>query len=284
MEMEITIRPVATLDEYRACEDLQRRVWAMPDDLDVVPLHLLLTAQKNGGLLLGAFAGAEMIGFVFGFPGLTPEGKVKHCSHMMGIAPGHQSKGLGYRLKLAQRAFVLEQGLDLITWTYDPLESRNAYLNIHKLGAVCRTYRRDLYGPMSDGLNAGLPSDRFQVEWWIAEGHVERRLAGEAAPWPEETVPALTAHRTAAGLPAPDVRTLDASSPAVQVEIPAEYQAIKAADPALAMEWRLTTRQVFEHYFAAGYRVVDFASRVAAGERRSFYLLQAHRSPTHRRG
>ena len=270
---DITIRPVTTLAEYHACEDLQRRVWAMPDDLDVVPLHLLLTAHKNGGLLLGAFAGEEMVGFVFGFPGLTAEGRVKHCSHMMGIAPGWQSAGLGYRLKLAQREFVLGQGLDLITWTYDPLESRNAYLNIHKLGAVCDTYLRDFYGPMTDGLNAGLPSDRFKVAWWIAGEHVRQRLAGEAAPLPEEPFPVLTTRRTAAGLLAPDALVLDADAPTLQVEIPADYQAIKAADPALAQTWRMATRQVFECYFAVGYRVVDFVSRPAAGGRRSLYLL-----------
>ena len=271
--MDLAIRPLATLAAYRACEELQRRVWAMPDDRDIVPLHLLLTAHKNGGLLLGAFAGEEMVGFVFGFPGLTPAGRIKHCSHMMGVAPGWRSKGLGYRLKLAQRAFALDQGLDLITWTYDPLESRNAYLNIHKLGAVCRTYLRDLYGPMSDGLNAGLPSDRFAVDWWIASERVQQRVAKAGAPPSTAATPVLGARRTAAGLPAPANPTLGAAAPTVQIEIPADYQAVKAADPALALEWRQVTRQVFEHYFAAGYRVVEFISRRTAEGRHSFYLL-----------
>ncbi len=277
--MELTIRPVETMAEYRAVEAIQRQAWAMDDDLEVVPVHLLLTAAKNGGMVLGAFAGNEMVGFVFGFPGITAEGKVKHCSHMMGVAPGVQSSGVGYRLKLAQRAFALAQDLDLVTWTYDPLESRNAYLNVHKLGAVCRTYIRDLYGALDDGLNAGLPSDRFEVEWWLEGETVQRRLAssplprgrgeGRGGPWLVAHVP----RETSGGFLAPGPLTLDADAPYVQVEIPAEYQAIRAADRGLALAWRLATRELFEAYFAAGYTAVDFLSRRAEGARRSFYLL-----------
>ena len=174
--MSITIRPIETHAEYHALEQLQRDVWTLPD-VEVVPLHVLLTAAKNGGLLLGAFDGERLVGFVFGFPGLTPEGRLKHCSHMAGVHPDYRDRGLGYSLKLAQREHVLAQGIDLITWTFDPLETRNASLNFHKLGAVCNTYIPNLYGEMRDGLNAGLPSDRFQVDWWIASERVAQRLA-----------------------------------------------------------------------------------------------------------
>ena len=272
--MDVTIRSLETLAEVRAVEVLQRQAWAMPDDLEVVPLHLLVTAQRNGGLLLGAFDGESLVGFVFGFPGLTVEGRAKHCSHMMGVAPAYQSLGVGYQLKLAQRAHALEQGFDLVTWTYDPLESRNAYLNLHKLGGVCRTYIRDYYGPMADGLNRGLPSDRFQMEWWISDERVQRRLAGKAIPIISE--PVAQAHvprETAAGLLAPGDLALDADAPYAQVEIPADYQAIKAADPALGLEWRLAMREVFEAYLAGGYTILDFVSRLVEGERHSFYLL-----------
>lgn len=272
--MDVTIRSVDTLAEVRAVEVLQRQAWAMPDDLEVVPLHLLVAAQRNGGLLLGAFDGAALVGFVFGFPGLTADGQAKHCSHMMGVAPAYRSLGVGYRLKLAQRAHSLEQGIDLITWTYDPLESRNAYLNIHKLGGVCRSYLRDYYGPMADGLNRGLPSDRFEVEWWLDGERVQRRLAGRAVPaCPESAVRVLETRATAAGLRAPGHSLLDADAPHVLVEVPAEYQAVKAADSELALAWRLATRAVFEAYSAAGYTAVDFVSRLAEEERRSFYLL-----------
>jgi predicted GNAT superfamily acetyltransferase len=274
--MNISIRAVETVEEFRACEDLQRRVWAMPDNLEVVPLHLLVEVQRSGGLLLGAFDGEELVGLVFGFPGLTAAGKLKHCSHMMGVAPGYQDFGIGYQLKLAQRERALRDGFDLVTWTYDPLETRNAYLNIHKLGALCRTYIRDYYGPLSDGLNVGLPSDRFQVEWWITSERVVQRLAGKSSnqvSGPAFQVNATT--RSAEGLLAPGALILDVDASLIQVEIPGDYQAVKAADPGLALAWRLAARQVFEVYLRAGYTVVDFLSRKKAGGRLGYYFLAA---------
>jgi predicted GNAT superfamily acetyltransferase len=233
----------------------------MPDDLEVVPLHVLLSIHKQGGVLLGAFDGEELVGFVFGFLGRTGAGDLKHCSHMMGVTPGYQGAGIGYRLKLAQRDRALAQGLDLVTWTYDPLQSRNAYLNIHKLGAVCRTYIPDYYGPMADGLNAGLPSDRFQVEWWLASERVTRCLDGDAADRNRRSTEAVLVNRAAGaenGLPAPGDLSLDCRAGTLRVQTPADYGAIKAADPDLALEWRLAMRAVFEHYFGAGYVATGF--------------------------
>lgn len=272
--MEIEIRPLA-LSEYHTCETLQYRVWKMESERDVVPLHMLLAVHTQGGLLLGAFDGNELVGFAFGFAGLTEEGRPKHCSHMMGILPEYQSHGVGYQLKLAQRAFVLRQGLDLVTWTYDPLESRNAYLNVHKLGVVSRAYIRDLYGPMTDGLNAGLPSDRLRVEWWIRSEWVQRRLAGLEDRVPAEaTVPGNRPGHTAQGALTPGELNLHAGGEVVAVEIPADYQAIKATDQALALEWRLATRQIFEAYLEQGYLVADLLSPDTDGERRSLYCLR----------
>ncbi|HSN73476.1 MAG TPA: GNAT family N-acetyltransferase, partial [Anaerolineae bacterium] len=171
----ITIHPLTTHDEIHAVEQLQRDAWGVPD-LEIVPLHMLITPPRNGGLLLGAYDGERLVGFVFGFLGLTADGRLKHCSHMAGVHPDYRDQGVGYQLKLAQRGHVLAQGIDLITWTFDPLETRNAGLNFHKLGAVCNTYLRNLYGEMHDVLNAGLPSDRFQVDWWVGSQRVAERL------------------------------------------------------------------------------------------------------------
>lgn len=274
--MNISIRSLTTVAEFRACEALQRQVWVMPDDLEVVPLHLLVTVQRNGGLLLGAFDGDNLIGFVFGFPGITSNGKLKHCSHMMGVAPGYQSRGVGYRLKLAQRESVLDQGIDLVTWTYDPLESRNANLNIYKLGCVCRTYVRDYYGPLSDGLSAGLPSDRIQVEWWLGSGRVRRRLVGDPGKQPADPVVQVNAvARSAEGYLMPGMLNLGIDAHTTRFEIPADYQALKAADPALALEWRLAVRRICETYFAEGYTVVDFYHHRTHDGERSYYVLQA---------
>jgi predicted GNAT superfamily acetyltransferase len=274
--MDIQVRPIESLAEYHACEALQRRIWDMPDELEVVPLHLLVTVHRNGGLLIGAFASGELVGFVFGFPGIDQGGRLKHCSHMMGVVPELQSAGIGLRLKRAQREAVLAQGFDRVTWTYDPLESRNAHLNIQRLGAVCQTYLRDYYGPLTDGLNAGLPTDRFQVEWWLTDDRVEQRLVGETGePWSADLPRVHATRRTQQGLLAPGSLSLDMDASALQVEIPADYQGIKSRDPGLALEWRLATRTIFERYFAAGYQVVGFRSAEQAGARQSFYVLQA---------
>jgi predicted GNAT superfamily acetyltransferase len=184
----ITIHPLTTHDEIFAVEQLQRDAWGVPE-VDVVPLHMLITPPRHGGLLLGAFDGERLAGFVFGFLGLTADGRLKHCSHMAGVHPDYRDHGVGYQLKLAQREHAMAQGLDLITWTFDPLETRNAWLNFHKLGVICRTYIRNLYGPMRAAINVGLPSDRFEVEWWIrSERVVERLGAGEISPSPSPSL------------------------------------------------------------------------------------------------
>ena len=174
-----TIRLLETPEEMTAVEDLQRAIWP-GSETEIVPAHLLITSAHNGGLVLGAFEEEKLVGFIFGFPGLeiVPDGShPKHCSHMLGILPSHRDSGLGFALKRAQWQMVRHQGLSHVTWTYDPLLSRNAQLNIAKLGAVCNIYLRSQYGDMRDGLNAGLSSDRFQVDWWIRTRRVERRLS-----------------------------------------------------------------------------------------------------------
>src|SRR5262249_46338815 len=163
-------------------EQLQRAIWGA-QDIEIVSFETLMTAHKNGGVMLGAFdheGGREqMVGFVFGFLGMTPGGQLKHCSHIAGVLSDYRDRNVGYALKLKQRELVMAQGIELITWTFDPLESRNARFNFHKLGVTCDVYLRNLYGAMRDTLNAGLPSDRFQVDWRIASPRVEARLRGE---------------------------------------------------------------------------------------------------------
>ena len=200
--MPATIRLLESAEDMTAVEELQRQVWP-GSETDVVPAHLLVTAIHNGGLVFGAFMEERMVGFVFGFPGLekTPDGpRAKHCSHMMGIHPLYRDAGVGYALKRAQWQIVRKQGLNHITWTYDPLISRNAYLNIARLGAVCNTYLKLEYGEMRDGLNLGLPSDRFQVDWWVNTKRV--RAPPEQTPAPAADAGAFRKSRSAPRLPA----------------------------------------------------------------------------------
>ena len=276
------IRLIETPEEMRLVEELQRAVWP-GSETDVVPLHMLITAVHNGGLVLGAFMEEKIIGFVFGIPGLetTPDGpRLKHCSHMMGIHPDHRDGGAGFALKRAQWQMVRHQGLDHITWTYDPLLSRNAYLNIAKLGAVCTTYRRAEYGDMRDGLNAGLPSDRFQLDWWINTRRVERRLGKRSRPTLKLTHVARSGMRPfysilnlTDSLPHPPEHVPPFEDRLLLAEIPGDFLALKSQDFSLARDWRFFSRELFETAFAKNYIITDFIFDKNEGNPRGLYVL-----------
>jgi predicted GNAT superfamily acetyltransferase len=207
---------------------------------------------------------------------------------MLGVDPRCRDQGLGFLLKRAQWQMVRHQGLDRITWTYDPLLSRNAYLNIAKLGTVCNTYQRELYGAMRDGLNTGMPSDRLQVDWWINSRRVERRLSRRARP------PLNLANYYAAGVeilnptkfiqegwPVPSeespatLRVWQGDNdppPLLLLEIPADFLALKSAQPALALAWRLHVRTLLEKLFERGYLITDFIY-IEGKQARGLYVL-----------
>ena len=272
------IRILESPEDMTSVEELQRAVWP-GSETDVVPAHMLITAMHNGGLVIGAFLEDRIIGFVFGFPGLEfiPDGpRPKHCSHMMGIHPDHRDSGIGFALKRAQWQMVRHQGLDHITWTYDPLLSRNAYLNIAKLGAVCNTYRRSEYGEMRDELNAGLPSDRFQVDWWVNTRRVERRLSKRPRrPLKLDNFakadlrPLYSLQSQSGNWPRPPKHFSPLEGKLALAEIPSDFSALKDADFPLARDWRFFSREVFETAFAAGFIVTDFVY----DQSRSFYVL-----------
>ena len=276
------IRLLDTPEDLHLVEELQRAVWP-GSETDIVPMHMMITVVHNGGLVLGAFEGEKIIGFVYGFPGLeeTPDGpRPKHCSHQMGIHPDYRDSGIGFTLKRAQWQMVRHQGLDHITWTYDPLLSRNARLNISKLGAVCSTYRRSEYGEMRDGLNAGLPSDRFQVDWWINSRRVDKRLSKNPRPTLTMEHVARSGLRafyppqfTDAGLIRPPEHLPPFEERILLAEIPQDFMALKARDFALARDWRFFVRELFETAFAKGYIVTDFVFDKTEGNLRGLYVL-----------
>jgi predicted GNAT superfamily acetyltransferase len=285
--MTIEIRPLETVVEIKMVEDLQREVWG-DNDAEIVPLHMLTTAAHNGGVLLGAWdAEAEhLVGFVFGFLGTdeadsrrVAAANLKHCSHMLGVLDSYRDRGIGYLLKLAQRQYVMSQGVRLITWTYDPVESRNAFLNISRLGAVCKTYLPNAYGEMQDGLNKGLPSDRFQVDWWITSARVKQKVGGDRLPLTLESftsagTPILNpTERGVGGFLKPIGAPKAAENTFALVEIPVDFQTLKAADLGLAKEWKLLLRDIFESAFAEGYLVTDFLTPIVDGQRRGYYVL-----------
>ncbi len=283
-----TIRHLETVEDYKAAEEVQRRAWGL-SDLDIAPLHILLTIHKSGGLVLGAFDDqtSVLLGFLLGFYGRSADGGWKHCSHMMGVLPEARDRGIGQALKLEQRRLILAEGLDLITWTFDPLEARNATLNFTRLGVVSHHYIRNIYGDTLGELNAGLPTDRLSVDWWIrsprVQAHVDPAQSAAvqqaASNLLAQATPILQVTRRPDGLPVPEEPDLNSHAPTLALEIPSDFQRLKAADSPLALRWRLTTQALFEHYFEAGYTATECVFDQSSGSRRNVYILQTGFEP-----
>jgi len=275
---QITYRDLQTLDDYESVVDLERVIWG-PGYVEVVPVPILAVTVLRGGVLVGAFESQRMIGFVYSLPALK-HGKPSQWSHMLGVLDEFRNDGVGHRLKLIQRDRTLAMGLDLIEWTYDPMQALNAHLNFAKLGIVVEEYELNVYGTSHSPLHGGNPTDRFVSEWKIRDPHVERRLEAAANRHAvpvrsQDLVKAERANRltSAAGwFECVDVR-VDLDAPRVLVEIPMGFTEMLAGAPDLALAWRLSTREMFTAYFGRGYKAVDFLLDRPAG--RGSYLLVA---------
>ncbi len=278
----LTLKQLETAEELYACEELQKVVWHFTDR-EVIATHFLLSILHEGSAMIyGAFSegveegptaieGRTLVGWLFGYPVIVRSAEhgdkpvFRFYSDMMGVLPEYQSRNIGYRLKLEQRNFALDLGLDWVVWTYDPLLSKNARLNVAKLGVVTHRYVRDAYGELT-GINAGLPTDRFHVDWWVASRRVERRLSGQERPptWEEAlgsgTV-LLNPISWRDGMPRPSESwklPQDAPKTPALVQIPPDFLQLKEQDMGLARAWRFHMRGLMEAAFGAGYEVVDY--------------------------
>ena len=251
----IVIREIEGANEIRAVEDLQREVWGLPD-LDVVPTTQLVAAKASGGVLIGAFDADALIGFVYGFVGCE-NGHMTHHSHMLAVKPAYRAHSLGYRLKCAQRDFVLSQGITEMTWTFDPLQSLNAYFNFGRLGVVSDQYLVDFYGTDAASFLHQNGTDRLWVRWLLASRHVVERLensVSESDNQPAKALIELGENNT------PLVHDLELkdSSDDVAIEIPTDIRSIEQQDPKTAEAWRSATRSAFTEAFSAGYLATEF--------------------------
>ncbi|HET7657303.1 MAG TPA: GNAT family N-acetyltransferase [Bacillales bacterium] len=239
MNTKVSIKKLTTFKELEDIQILEKAIWGM----EPLPVHQTFTVAKNGGLILGAFIDHKMVGFSYGFPGFQ-DGRTYLCSHMLGIDPDYQKQGIGRLLKEKQREAALELGYDLITWTFDPLLSVNAYLNLHHLKAIVAKYTENLYGEMDDQLNRGIPSDRFTVEWWIGSElgrqNYETVVRNEDNTLVDHSETKDLRHREDWFIP-----------------IPADFQRLKLENPDSALEWRLKTRRIFQELFRAGFVGAD---------------------------
>jgi len=257
---DIAIRDLTTYTEFVQVRDVQQACWGFTGGEGLYP-PVLLTASQNGGTVLGAFdpqgasgTGDKMVGYLFGFLGLHENrGPLKICSQTMGVLPEYRGRGIAEKLKWAQRDRALKLGLKLVTWTYDPLEGPNAYLNLHKLNGLVRVYKRDVYGEHFGALNEGLPTDRFLVEWWVEQvTNIKYQISNVKGGL------ATRVEGTGAGQRLVEV-DLKSEDEVVCVETPLDIQAMRTENLSLARDWRFKTREIFETYFSRGYVAVDFS-------------------------
>jgi predicted GNAT superfamily acetyltransferase len=241
----VSLVPLTSLADAARVSSVIEQVWGPEQG---VPPELLRAFQHAGVVLYGARSEDRFVGFVLGFLGFA--GGIHLHSHMLAVVPGEEGHGTGYALKLAQRAACLDQGIEEVRWTFDPLVARNAWFNLGKLGTVAFRYLPGFYGEMTDRLNRGDRSDRFEVRWALTSERVGRAIAGQAAQ-PSSSGPPLLIAQGDPEVPRP-ASTDSPPGPGTTVQIPRDHQAIKARDPALASSWRESAGRVFARCFAAG--------------------------------
>jgi predicted GNAT superfamily acetyltransferase len=237
----IETRALATHAEFNDAVRLQQEIWGFKD-VELLPLRLFVVATKIGGQAFGAFDGKRMVGFCLSIPGLKSGAKSYLHSHMLGVLPAYRDSGVGRTLKLAQRDDALARGIDLIEWTFDPLELKNAYFNIERLGAVVRRYVLNQYGTTTSHLHGGLPTDRCVAEWWIASPRAKAIIAGQKF----------------------ERNPVDA-----RITIPAEIAEIRMQDPNRARAIQKQASDEFTAAFDRGLAVIGFEKSEKAGT----YLL-----------
>ncbi len=272
MADKVLIRRLQEYPEFERLLPIQREVWKHKD-ADLTPTHQYCIHSRVGAIVLGAFVDGTLAGFVYSFPALLDGVHTQH-SHLLGVLPEFRGLGIGKKLKLAQGREVLEQGIGLITWTFDPMQAKNANLNLNALGARSRTYIPNLYGfKTALCLGPGIPTDRLLVEWRIGKKRAggnrpggNKRAGGPSLPKALEQ-----AARTGDGFPMPAPPRLGLTDRAILAEVPPNVMSLRER-PDLIAAWQTGLRRVLRSYFKRGYAAVDFLH----GER-CFYVLQRSR-------
>jgi predicted GNAT superfamily acetyltransferase len=262
-------QPLRSSQQLKACEDIQVEVWGKL----AASAELLKVTQEHGGIVLGALENGKVCGFVYAFLARY-QGHLVHWSHVMAVRENQRDRGLGLQMKRLHRRLALQQGIRSICWTFDPLQSRNALLNISRLGADVEEYVPDCYGEFESIIEKGLPSDRFVVNWRIATARVQKRLRSSSDPRPIPSGPHVNETRMNEDGFLENRRIVQhLSGRSVLVEIPVCTDMMRRDAAALAHRWRMETRSIFQRCFRAGYRVGDFIRKQESSSWRCFYVL-----------
>jgi chorismate synthase len=256
---DLLLRPLASREDYEACTAFQEEIWGVGFN-ERVSGAILKVANRIGGLSAGAFDEKGVLqGFVFGLTGIE-DGELVHWSDMLAVRAGLRDQGLGTRLKKYQRDVLLPRGVRRMRWTFDPLQSRNAYVNLAKLGILTGEYARDMYGDTGSPLHRGVGTDRLVAFWEMDSDRVTKRLRGLDAP-PDasimEFLPMVIPVGSGGVYPLPGEPVLGLDGPAILLTIPGEIDPIVAKDVELAVRWRQVTRAAFQHYFSRGYQATE---------------------------
>jgi predicted GNAT superfamily acetyltransferase len=269
---KLSLKRASKIQDYLDCMDVQRKAWGMSETL-VVPLHVMRPMNEKGGLIMNAYDRAgEAVGTTICLLG-KHEGKLILYSHMTGVIPEYQNRGVGRALKLKQREYALKEGYGLICWTFDSMQSVNNWFNLNRLGALAKTYYINYYGDMEDKLNVGIPSDRFLAEWWIRSPRVRTRI--RSTPSTSKVDESLIANPTKPehGIRVPTGETTPARSETILVEIPYNYDKLRDINKTILSEWREQTRRLYARLFKARY-VATEALLDKSGYPRSFVKLE----------
>jgi chorismate synthase len=279
MSDEILIRPAKERADYDACVELQRVVWRLSDVEVTSAIQLIATTFAGGSLHLAVEPGGRAVGFAYAFAALN--GGPHLHSDLLAVLPEHQKRGVGVRLKWAQRADAMARGITLITWTFDPLQAVNAHLNLRRLGATATEFLENFYGVTTASLHHGFPTDRLLVRWQLNATRVVERAA-ETGPPPAPSLPDLpriNEVKWQAGWPISSEPQLELDAPELLLEIPPEWNVVCSAAPRVAEDWQAKVRRALRAYVDRGYVAADFLPAVDAGgrdfgRRRPLYLLR----------
>lgn len=262
-----SIRLATQPEELISCETLQKEVWGI-NDLGVTPNHFFIASVHSGGFVAIAYKDKKAIGFLNGFPSYLPKlrNSIGLHSDMMAVLPDYRGLGVGQKLKWFQRDWCLNRGITWMTWTFDPLQAKNAKLNLEYLGVTISEYRINEYGSMGGGLNGDLPTDRFLANWDLTSNHVKQlKKQAKLEPFDLSKLPfALMNHEAA-----PVNLNLSLDAPYIRVALPESLNDLLKNDVALALEWRLAVREVYGHYFSHGYEVIRYLDETHVLERKS---------------